>query len=115
MTTGEDLWRLVLQVVPRCFQCRQPFHKEDVRLVGQVGDTWVFFLHCPSCHTAALMGLATMAHGELSPEEQRRFAQLSPLSSDDLLDLHNFLENFDGDFRQLLSRLEYRGGERRPQ
>ena len=38
---------------------------------------------------------------ELTPAERARFAVATPVATDDLLDLHLFLEAFDGDFAAL--------------
>jgi hypothetical protein len=43
-------------------------------------------------------------NSEVSPVERRRFATLPPISFDDVLDMHEFLKHFNGDFRTLFAR-----------
>jgi hypothetical protein len=39
---------------------------------------------------------------ELTPAELRVVAQQPPITADDVLDMHGFLEEFDGDFEGLI-------------
>jgi hypothetical protein len=38
---------------------------------------------------------------ELTPEEQKKLSLAAPLNSDDLMDMHSFLTDFNGDFGSL--------------
>jgi hypothetical protein len=46
----------------------------------------------------------TEIESELSTEEAQAMAELPPISSDDVLDLHLFMQGFDGDFEMLFAR-----------
>ncbi len=46
-------------------------------------------------------GKVTELLTELTPEEQKKLAAATPLSSDDLMDMHSFLTDFNGDFATL--------------
>ncbi len=37
----------------------------------------------------------------LTEDESERFAQMKPVSGDEVLDVHEFLREFDGDFKTL--------------
>jgi hypothetical protein len=91
--------RIVLQVVQHCPKCHRPFEESHVQVLGQMGETWLFSLHCQHCHTLAVVGLA-LSTGEESP-----VAEGAPLTPDDLQEMHLFLEDFDGDFRSLFGEL----------
>jgi len=97
--------RVVAEV--RCVICHHPFRHEDVAIVERHGDTWVLVSFCPHCETAGMivaaldLDEAEEIYGELTPEEWEAYASLPPISDDDLLDLHEFLKRFDGDFRRL--------------
>jgi hypothetical protein len=41
---------------------------------------------------------------ELSTDEAQAISELPPISSDDVLDLHLFMQDFDGDFELLFAR-----------
>jgi hypothetical protein len=63
--------------------------------------------HCDElCQVVILMPTAEEAElsAELSTEEAEALADLPPISSDDVLDLHLFMQDFDGDFEMLFAR-----------
>ena len=41
---------------------------------------------------------------ELTPEEEGEFREMPPLDADDVLDAHQFLRDFNGDFVRLFRR-----------
>ena len=41
---------------------------------------------------------------ELTPVERVKLESLPPLNADDVLEMHEFLGGFDGDFRSLFAR-----------
>lgn len=100
---GKLLRQIVLQVVQHCPQCRRAFSEEDVHLIGQMNEAWLFSLYCPSCHIMALVGLslARPADQETGGEG---VAPLPPVSADDVLDMHLLLEEVD-DLEELLRRM----------
>jgi len=44
---------------------------------------------------------------ELTPEEWDRFRKMSQIDADDVLDMHQFLRHFDGDFVSLLQESHF--------
>ena len=105
------LRQIVLHVVQRCPQCQHPFEKGDLRLVGQDGDDWLFSLHCRSCRILAVVGLAMPAESEVFPEMEWAEAAPAPLSADDVLEMHLYLES-QPDLRDLLDGLDERQEEK---
>ena len=90
----------------KCNGCDQHFEPDNADVVAHNGDLWVFAVYCPSCQVKSLLAAVIKEGGvpevvtELSEEEQARLS--TPVCSDDLLDLHLFLRDFDGDFSFLL-------------
>jgi hypothetical protein len=41
---------------------------------------------------------------ELTPEEQKKLSLAIPPTSDDLMDMHSFLTDFDGDFSSMFDK-----------
>jgi hypothetical protein len=46
-------------------------------------------------------GKVTEVLTELTPEEQKKLSLATPPTSDDLMDMHSFLTDFDGNFSSL--------------
>ncbi|MGC8958586.1 MAG: hypothetical protein ACP5OO_02220 [Chloroflexia bacterium] len=100
---GEVLRQVVLHVVQRCPQCRRVFSEEDVHLLGQMNETWLFSLYCPSCHVMALVGLA-LARPADREERVEEIAPPTPVSADEVLDMHLLLEQVN-DLEELLRQM----------
>ncbi len=100
---GKLLRQIVLQVVQRCPQCQRAFAEEDVHLIGQMNEAWLFSLYCPTCHVMAFVGLslARPADQETAGEE---VAPAPPVSADDVLDMHLLLKEVDS-LEELLRKM----------
>lgn len=91
----------------KCGMCGNHYQSGNVNILGRKEDLWFLSVFCPSCKSQGLVaavvkeGKVTEVLTELTPDEQKRLASATPLSSDDLMDMHSFLRDFDGDFRSL--------------
>lgn len=93
----------------KCNVCGQRYVADNINVLGHQEELWFLSVFCPSCRTQGLVAAVVkeervQAIGELTPEDQERLSQIAPVSEDDLLDLHNFLKDFDGDFAGLFSK-----------
>ena len=106
-----DKRRLVLKLVARlrCVQCQNPYDPHDFTLVHNMEDMWVLSTRCRHCdelcHVVVYMRLGAEPEPiiDLTPEEVEAADNWSPITTDDLLDVHAFLQEFDGDFDLLFS------------
>jgi hypothetical protein len=116
----DDVAKLAAQT--RCAVCKTPYGREGVQIMGRRGEAWMIAVTCPHCNTEGLL-IATVddadtAAVEVGEQEESRpqimydvtyeewlaFQELPPLGYDDVLDLHLFLKDFDGDFSGLFGR-----------
>ena len=107
----ERVKRLIMAAVSRCGTCQRRYTLDDFAVIGHREHLWMVSITCDGCQhqgfvTAVIHGRspARMGHArlpELTADEDRRFASATPVATDDLLDLHLFLEDFDGDFAAL--------------
>ena len=93
----------------KCGVCGERYEGENVKVLGHHNDLWFLSVFCPACGGQGLVA-AEIREGELpqpiidlSETEQVKFRSLGPVSSDELLDIHGFLKDFDGDFSCLFS------------
>lgn len=91
----------------RCAVCNHRYGLDDIRIIGHQDELWVIAVMCAECQTQGLV-FAVVKEGEqpeiitdLTPEEWARFQEMSPIDTDDVLDIHRFLRDFDGDFVDL--------------
>jgi len=99
--------RLVATI--KCGVCGQRYEGEHVRILGHYGDLWFLSVYCSACHSQGLVA-AVIREGQLpelitdlTEEEYDKFREMDVVSEDDLLDIHNFLKEFDGDFSRFFS------------
>ncbi len=94
----------------KCEICGQHFEMKNIDVLGHEREIWFLKIRCSSCHCESLMaavirenrvvGLTT----DLTEQEASRFKNASAISADDVLDMHNFLKDYEGDINQLLSQ-----------
>jgi len=107
-TPQERLLRQLLST-HRCTNCRQRFRRDGFSFVARQEKLWVVSARCSHCHTQQMFWVSlksgVQTHpGEVTPSERKRLEALPPVSSDDVLDMHEFLGCFDGDFAELFAK-----------
>lgn len=124
--SGEDareerIKQLMLAAVARCGECRRRYALEDFDVIGHRDHLWMVTVICEGCRSQGFItaivedpaNSTTTANGvggqsltDLTSTEVARFADTAPVNSVDLLDIHEFLDDFDGDFATLFGRQE---------
>lgn len=105
-----------------CAACGQAYGEGHIRLIAQRDDLFFVDLSCRHCGSQAVAIVtiqiegdsATIETGELVPADQsglpaHAVAPAPPVTVDDVLDVHELLEEFQGDARQLIARLDGEG------
>ncbi len=100
----------------RCSACGSHYESDRVEIVGHQEDLWFVAVTCGTCQTRDLV--AAMMR-EATPEEASEAVELSdvarrseispasdssPITHDDLLRMHDFLDGFEGDFKHLFGK-----------
>jgi hypothetical protein len=87
-----------------CAVCQHHHEPDNVRIVDHHGEIWIMAVKCSHCGTQGLV-FAMIQEGEepemvsdLTSHERARLREMPQLNADDLLDVHEFLRDFDGDF-----------------
>lgn len=93
----------------RCQVCRSSFERERVRVAARHDELWVVSVRCHRCRNQQIFWFALSdrdreLQGDPSPEELERFEEMSPISCDEVLDIHLFLDEFDGNFEGLFHK-----------
>ena len=91
----------------KCSVCGQHYDRENVRILGRYTDLWFVSVHCPSCQNQGLVA-AVLKEGEtielvtdLTEDEYMKFGNTATVDADDVLEVHDFLKYFDGDFARV--------------
>jgi hypothetical protein len=119
-TSERQIKRIVLERMDRCSVCHRSFQPDDVHVLSRNADVWMMVVQCVDCHArnfvAALIGdtdpaAARMALRQLSAEQgvhdvenvEDASSTSDPVRAEDVVDMHEFLQTFDGDFQSLFS------------
>lgn len=118
-TSEKQIKRIVLDRMERCSVCHRGFEPDDVHVLSRKSDMWMLMVSCGECQArnfvAAVIGdgdaeEAQLALRRLGEEHVRTRVETDPedeadpgepVSVDDVLELHEFLQGFDGDFQAL--------------
>jgi hypothetical protein len=105
-----DVRRTVLAVLEQCSVCKAQYSIDDASVIERQGGLWVLSVCCSHCLTQALVAAVVDDDGAAVDTFDRVPAARDdePTSVDDVLDMHRFLETFDGDFHALFSRRHWR-------
>ena len=94
----------------KCSVCGQRYEVDNIDVLGHQEDLWFLSVLCPACHARCLVAAVIREDKvpevttDLTQAELDRFRNVSKVTTDDVLDMHNFLKDFDGDLSQLFSR-----------
>ncbi len=120
-TSERQIKRIVLERMDRCSVCHRAFEPDDIHVISRKPDVWMMVVQCLDCHArnfvAALVGdgdptAAQMALRQLSAEQRGDLIDLepeaakpgTPVGVDDVVEMHEFLDTFDGNFKSLFSK-----------
>jgi hypothetical protein len=118
-TSEKQIKRIVLNRMERCTVCHHTFAPEDIHVLSRKADMWMMVVQCTECHArnfvAAVLGdgdpdeaqlaLRRLSQGYAEADEEIEGAATEaagpPISVDDVVDMHEYLRDFDGDFERL--------------
>ncbi len=93
----------------KCSVCGQHYETDNISILGHQEELWFLRVSCSACHTQYLV--AAIIKEDRMPElvidlteaELDRFRNMDVPAADEMLDMHNFLKDFNGDFSQLFN------------
>ena len=100
--------RLIASI--KCDVCGQCYEVDNIDVLDHREDLWFLRIICSACHAQCLVAAVikedkvTEVITDLTEAELDGFRNASILTSDDVLDIHNFLKEFDGDFSGFFSQ-----------
>ena len=96
----------------KCSGCGHRYDPDDVQVHDHRGHIWLASVTCRHCGLQGLImaAIKTEEEQEIEPTmesgavEWPAFQQMGPISTDEVLDLHCFLQEFHGDVARLLEK-----------
>ena len=96
----------------KCGICGESYEIDNIKVLGRSDDTWFLSAKCSACDSEAMVAAVIKKNkppeivSDLTKTETVKFAQADTIDVDDVLDLHDFLNNFDGDFSNLFNQID---------
>lgn len=97
-----------------CNVCGQNHSRSDIRVLGKLESAWIVRVTCAKCQTSfKLLVVVDEEHADVSPVKESGHgtpptAAPPVVSVDEVLDAHEFFQNWDGTMSTIL------GGDPRP-
>jgi hypothetical protein len=127
MDSEVQIKRIVLNRMERCVVCHREFEVDDIHVISRKPDIWTMLVECTECHARnfvaavlndgdpqeAQLALRRLTQDALGSTEEDEGSFVEPfvaseappagerVTAGDVVDMHEFLEAFDGDFREL--------------
>ena len=117
--------KMVVRRLDRCRVCHRTYQARDVNVISRQDEMWMMSVECLDCHArnfvAAVLNEGDPAQAEIAlrrltelNEQLQPIASiedldpepetLDPISSSEVVDMHEFLAEFDGDFVAMFRR-----------
>jgi hypothetical protein len=108
----KQIKEMVVASIGKCVACGTSYGVDGITVLGHQGDLWFLMVACTSCSSHALVA-ALIKEGKAQTlqgvDEAKSLLSKDPVTGDDVLDIHEFLQNFDGDFARLFDQPQPRG------
>ena len=95
----------------KCGVCGQHYDPSHVKVLRHEREVWFLSVFCPGCKSRGLVVAAIRKEraeviSELSEAEISKFTVSPPVGAEDVLEMHEFLKDFKGDFSSLFPEKE---------
>lgn len=126
MEDFDQIKHLVLQQLNRCVVCHREYEISDITSVQRKPGVWTLMVECEQCHSRnyiaavtnegntedAMFEVRSLTERAMQDASLRTFRQDDaveseapqhgePVTAVDVLEMHDFLKEFDGDFERL--------------
>lgn len=85
-----------------CRHCEKPYSDREIRIIGTVLNEGFFMANCRNCQIEVIINVIFKEKKLIHRPLKNR--SIKPIDKDDILDMRNFLKNFNGDFATLFRK-----------
>ena len=99
----EQLRNLLRQLINdnRCPNCKSKYTENDINIIGSLQNEVFMNATCNKCHSNTLINAVLGGYRKI--RKHQGLGDTNPITSNEVIEIHQFLENFDGDFKKLFS------------
>ncbi len=91
----------------KCSICGKSYKIDNIEVLGHHDETWFLNIFYPTCDKESFITATIKAQdivSDLATRERIAPASDSTINSDDVMELHDFLKDFNGDFLKLFNQ-----------
>ncbi len=101
--TFEELKQLVKEIKANitCRECSSRFKEKDISLIGTILKEGYLQAKCPTCKHNTIINVS---FGTTQRKHRKIRKKPQVITPNDILDMQNFLRNFDGNFIKLFNK-----------
>lgn len=84
-----------------CANCKKKYRSQDISVIATTKVEGLFELKCKNCNCSTLVTVLTAPEMEVNQKNAREHRSVD---SNDVLDIKNFLNSFDGNFKKIFTK-----------
>ncbi len=92
----------------KCLNCGKNYEEKNINILTTMQQEGLFELRCHSCNASTIVTVLMTPESELNKKIEHKkhqpVKQNSEVSGNDILDIKNFLNNFDGNFKKIFTK-----------
>lgn len=96
----KEIIKHIKKVIP-CGNCRKKFNDDDIHVLSTFQNDALFYFHCHFCNNQLVVHVSIVEQGKKNNKINIQAQSAPKISTNEILDLHNFLNKFNGDFKEL--------------
>jgi hypothetical protein len=107
----EDLLKKLIASI-KCGSCGQYYDESHIEVIERSDELWFLKVVCSSCHVHCMVAAIIREDNQpkiitdLTEKELDKFKNKDNVGDEDLLEMHDFLKDFDGDFPRIFRQNE---------
>lgn len=86
-----------------CNSCDKKFDDNSIKVLSSYNSDAIFHFDCPHCKNQLIIHVSVLEQNEKESKINISAHKPENISKNDILDIHNFLSQFNGDFKKLFS------------
>ena len=97
-----------LKIIMKCPNCGRRYNLDEIFFTGSMGRNYFLKMRCTNCRVPIFATIAingNLVQNDSITDRPATFQKTTPkkaIGSDEILKLHQFLESFNGDFKNYL-------------
>jgi hypothetical protein len=93
-----------LQKTCTCLSCKAKYKLEDINIIATTKTEGLFETSCKKCGCSTIVTVLLTPEMEVKDQKMQNQRKHGGITKNDILDIKNFLNKFDGDFKKIFTK-----------